>query len=205
MKRLASKRTILAQRIFYDLRAKRRILLAEWIPGDINDPNTVQNITDVMAGGGAMQVEYNGEWKTIYPYGWNSSKVGNVLLMCYKDTGEVRSYRLDRITNIQFDDSTIDPTMLGTGDESGDVSMENSQFEEDGVEVPTLPEEEQQPIDDSNQQQELPFDDAIDALNDYDPAPMDNFDPNAENLTEEDQNNPELDNLNEEEQNQQVV
>ena len=54
--------------------------------------------------GYAMQIDYeNSGWRTIYPYGFNTSKDGNVLIMCYKDSGEVRSYRFDKIFDMYID------------------------------------------------------------------------------------------------------
>lgn len=71
---------------------------AEWVQMNLQDPNLMQYITDCMNYGYAMQIDYeNSGWRTIYPYGFNTSKEGNVLIMCYKDSGEVRSYRFDKI------------------------------------------------------------------------------------------------------------
>lgn len=82
--------------------------IAEWQRINPSDPDTIQNLTDAMTYGNAVQIDYEGSgWRTIQPYGWNTSKDGNILLMCYKDTGEVRSYRMDRITDIYIDDSMI--------------------------------------------------------------------------------------------------
>lgn len=142
---------------------KRLIRVAEWVDVDINDPGLVQSITDLMASGGQIQILYNGEWKTISPYGWNSSKAGNVLIMCYKDTGEVRSYRLDRVEAVQMDSLNLPADSIE--DEQFD------QFQSDDNQTETtfdLPPE----LDDSDTQMsqqpesELPFDDAIDALED---------------------------------------
>lgn len=154
MRRLRKKRISLAISIFESLRSKRRTLTAEWAEGDINDPNLVQQVTDIMANGGQMQIEYNGEWKIIEPYGWNSSKAGNVLLMCYKDTGEVRSYRLDRITNVQFDSDSFDSSQYGLGNDD-----EQESFNE--FDVPELKDEN---YNDEQNQEETPFDEAIEVL-----------------------------------------
>lgn len=168
MKRLRRKIASLIVKAFKDKRRRRRILLAEWVSGDINDPNIVQQITDVMANGGQIQIEYNGEWKTVEPYGWNSSKAGNILLMCYKDTGEIRSYRLDRITNIQFDSDTIDLQQYGF-DQADEIDTSSEiPSEIDGVEVPTLDENNELNVQDQNQQEESPFDGAIDILEQVD-------------------------------------
>lgn len=162
MKRLIKKRVSLAHMAFNRIRRKR-LVFAEWVPGDINDPNLVQQVTDIMASGGQMQIEYNGEWKTIEPYGWNSSKAGNVLLMCYKDTGEVRSYRLDRITDVQFDTDVLDLSQYGLDPES-----ENAE-EIDGVEVPSIDDgTNDYSFEDVDKEVETPFDGAIDVLEQVD-------------------------------------
>ena len=77
---------------------------AEWVRMNLQDPNLMQYITDCMNYGYAMQIDYeNSGWRTIYPYGFNTSKDGNVLIMCYKDSGEVRSYRFDKIFDMYID------------------------------------------------------------------------------------------------------
>lgn len=77
---------------------------AEWVQMNLQDPNLMQYITDCMNYGYAMQIDYeNSGWRTIYPYGFNTSKDGNVLIMCYKDSGEVRSYRFDKIFDMYID------------------------------------------------------------------------------------------------------
>lgn len=200
MKRLRKKAASLVKITFESLRRRRQIT-AEWVAGDINDPNLVQQITDMMATGGQMQIEYSGEWKTIEPYGWNSSKDGNVLLMCYKDTGEVRSYRLDRMTNVQFDSSVLDLSQYGLAPENEEEQVE----EIDGVEVPTLDENENEFGTDDSQQQDTPFEGAIDVLeqvddefkvedfrqldstDDFEPTTEDDFNPMEEQQPTEDQ------------------
>jgi hypothetical protein len=171
LKRLRKKLATLVQRDFRKRRTNRRLLFAEWVPADINDPNIIQYVTDVMSSGGNVQIEYNGEWKTIAPYGWNSSKEGNVLLMCYKDTGEVRSYRLDRITNVQFDSDTMDTSMFAPGGEE-DGSTDSEEIMVDGLEVPTLPEEQQFGEDQGPKAPESPFETAIETLEDASDEPQ---------------------------------
>ncbi len=78
--------------------------VADWQPVDPNSEDIVQVITNCMANSEQIQIEYQGSgWRTILPYGWNTSKDSNILLMCYKDTQEVRSYRLDRISQVLVD------------------------------------------------------------------------------------------------------
>lgn len=178
-------RKTLASRIinsFRDIRNKRRYVFAEWVPMEANDPDVIQHTTNVMALGGAMQIEYqDGGIRTIYPYGWNTSKDGNVLIMCYKDDGGVRSYRFDRINQFIFDDSTIEK-----GEEMGEAQQEQTQdSQEEEVQNPTLdvqdygeedsedtlPQLPQVPQE-NNQldvQQPSPFDEAIDTLDDSQP------------------------------------
>ncbi len=82
----------------------RRVVLAEWQQIDMSDPDLYQNLTDAMIYGYAVQINYEGSgWRDIQPYGWNTSKDGNNLLMCYKDNGEVRSYRLDKVLDVYID------------------------------------------------------------------------------------------------------
>lgn len=83
---------------------RKMIKHAEWVQMNLQDPNLMQYITDCMNYGYAMQIDYeNSGWRTIYPYGFNTSKDGNVLIMCYKDSGEVRSYRFDKIFDMYID------------------------------------------------------------------------------------------------------
>lgn len=158
---------------------KRLIRVAEWVDVDINDPDLVQNITDLMSSGGQMQILYNSEWKTISPYGWNSSKEGNILIMCYKDTGEIRSYRLDRVEGVQLDSNS-----LSFNDTPEEPIFEDSNQPETTFELPPDLDEGLTNVDDQ-QGQELPFDDALDALEeDYTPEPEMSFEDNGENEVE---------------------
>lgn len=152
MKRLMSKTARSVREAF---RIKRLMRIAEWVDVDVNDPGLVQQITDIMAGGGQIQIQYKGEWKLISPYGWNSSQEGNVLLMCYKDTGEVRSYRLDRIEAVQVDSAQVDQNAIDNPVSDMDSQTTDSEFDvpetdEDSIEV--------------QHEQELPFDEHIDIL-----------------------------------------
>ena len=150
----------------------------------------IQVLTDAMAFGSDIQLNYKGSgWRDVMPYGWNSSKDGNILLMCYKDTGEIRSYRLDRINELWVHDSIMN-------------TEENSDF--DNFEIPELPD-----IDDiieateAEEGEEKPFDEALDTLNSDDDALMNMYNdfeinPNdieegLEDLTEEDFNNENVD------------
>ncbi|MFW6008071.1 MAG: hypothetical protein ACOCP8_02290 [archaeon] len=165
MKRLIkkSKRKIITSRL-------RKKVFAEWTPVDINSPNLMETITDAMSVGTWIQVEYEGSgWRLIQPYGWNTSQAGNILLMCYKDTGEIRSYRLDRVLQVLVDDELLtnepvmnsDPTQMFQVREYNDVPEE--------FEVPPLPnQDEVLEISENEQGQELPFDEGLDYLTEED-------------------------------------
>ena len=142
-----------------DLKSSRlfkRTLVAQWKPIDIknNNAQALQAITDAMTYNTSIQINYrNSGWRTILPYGWNSSKAGNILLMCYKDTGEIRSYRIDRIYDLLINDTMENHY-------PGESKMTFNDFQ-----IPTLPnldqivEETEAEVD-----EELPYDIALQAL-----------------------------------------
>lgn len=74
----------------------------------IND-EAVSLITDSMANGLTIDIDYigSGMRNNILPYGWSTSKAGDLLIMCYKSTGEIRSYRYDRINQLFIEDDLI--------------------------------------------------------------------------------------------------
>jgi hypothetical protein len=163
---------------------------AEWASVVPTTVDGIQVLTDAMSYGSDIQLNYKGSgWRDVMPYGWNSSKDGNILLMCYKDTGEIRSYRLDRINELWVHDSIMN-------------TEENSDF--DDFEIPELPD-----IDDiieateAEEGEEKPFDEALDTLNSDDDALMnmyndfeinpDDLEEGLEDLTEEDFNNENVD------------
>ena len=143
---------------------KRLIKKAEWTPIDPSNEDVVQVITNFMAIGGQIQIEYEGSgWRLIQPYGWNTSKDGNILLMCYKDTGEIRSYRLDRVNQVLIDDAYVENQPLTVNDmyEIEDYNSDPSDFE-----IPELPNMEQIIEETENEMgQESPFDEGINYLN----------------------------------------
>lgn len=111
---------------------------AEWVQMNLQDPNLMQYITDCMNYGYAMQIDYeNSGWRTIYPYGFNTSKDGNVLIMCYKDSGEVRSYRFDKIFDmyIDYNDNSF-------------VNNEEQQYEDQNVEEQLIFEDQNNELED---------------------------------------------------------
>ena len=111
----------------------KKIITSEWQQINPTDPDTIQELTDAMTYGYAVQINYKGSgWRTIQPYGWNTSKDGNILLMCYKDSGEVRSYRMDKIEDIYIDKDSIipitnNPEMNSDNDIENLLNMQNEE------------------------------------------------------------------------------
>lgn len=149
---------------------KRLIKIAEWTSVDPLSEDIVQIITNCMADGVQIQIDYEGSgWRLIQPYGWNSSKVkangegGNILLMCYKDTGEIRSYRLDRIKEVLIDDSLMqNQPIVNDIYEFEDYNNDPSNFE-----IPELPNMDQIIEEtESESGNESPFEQGINYLND---------------------------------------
>ena len=113
-------------------RLLKRQLIAAWHPINLDTSNTLQVLTDAMAYNSTVQINYRGSgWRSILPYGWNSSKDGNILLMCYKNTGEIRSYRVDKINDLLINDSLIESM---PNDRPDDVTLTFNDFK-----IPTLP------------------------------------------------------------------
>jgi hypothetical protein len=128
---------------------------AEWEEISPNDPNIMDMITDAIANNQQVQVNYQGSgWRLIEPFGWNTSNDGNVLLMCYKDTGEVRSYRFDKITKVLVDNNLVEDYYDFDINEDGEPESD----------IPLLPDEENDEMD--NQDEDLPFDNGLDYLED---------------------------------------
>jgi hypothetical protein len=124
--------------------------IAEWSEINMSDPDLFQKITDAITYGYPVQINYEGSgWRNIQPYGWNTSKQksdgegGNVLLMCYKDTGELRSYRLDKIQDLYIDydnqvSTTNNPQMA---DDEQTQIYEDIMNDQKDIDMPTLPED----------------------------------------------------------------
>ena len=148
--------------------SRLRIKTAEWQSIDINSPDLVQDITDAMAASTQIQIEYEGSgWRLIQPYGWNTSKAGNILLMCYKDTGEIRSYRLDRVIQVLVDDSLLTNEPVDTIDDNGlfEIQDYGDRANPEDFEIPELPNmDEILETSENELGQKLPFDDALDIL-----------------------------------------
>ena len=138
---------------------------------DIDD-NAIQYITDSMANNMLIQIQYEGSgWRTIQPYSFTTSQDNNVLVMCYKQDGSVRSYRLDRIEQLFVDDALINAETGAEFVEDGESTHSNPS----DYEIPYLPE-----YDDILQMSEAeesePFEEALDdldAASDFVPNPVD--------------------------------
>ena len=142
--------------------------IAELKKVDIDD-NTIQYITDSMANNLPIQIQYEGSgWRTIQPYSFTTSQDNNILVMCYKQDGSIRSYRLDRIEQLFVEDALIS---VDTGAEFTEDGGSNHSNPSD-YEIPYLPE-----YDDILEMSEAgesePFNDALDDI-----ESADNFVPN---------------------------
>lgn len=142
--------------------------IAELKKVDIDD-NTIQYITDSMANNLPIQIQYEGSgWRTIQPYSFTTSQDNNILVMCYKQDGSIRSYRLDRIEQLFVEDALIS---ADTGAEFTEDGSSNHSNPSD-YEIPYLPEYDDI-LEMSEAEESEPFNDA---LNDIESA--DNFVPN---------------------------
>ena len=140
----------------------KREILADWKSINIEDPNLIQIITNTMAANAQMQINYlNSGWRLISPYGWATSKDGNILLMAYRDS-MIRSYRLDRILEVLIDDSLLVEIEEGPK-ELFEIEDYNAKPEE--YEIPLLPNIDEV-LETSEQEigQEMPFDEGLDYI-----------------------------------------
>ena len=124
------------------------------------DDAAVQLITDSMANSLNIQLEYEGSgWRTVLPYGWNTSAAGDLLVMCYKDGMEIRSYRLDRVIQLYVDDVLLD----------ADAIIEQSEYEPSQFVIPQLPDiDAVLELSESERGDAEPFADAVEQLENYD-------------------------------------
>ena len=142
--------------------------IAELKKVDIDD-NTIQYITDSMANNLPIQIQYEGSgWRTIQPYSFTTSQDNNILVMCYKQDGSIRSYRLDRIEQLFVEDALISADTGAEFTEDGGSNHSNPS----DYEIPYLPEYDDI-LEMSEAEESEPFNDA---LNDIESA--DNFVPN---------------------------
>ena len=135
---------------------------------DIDD-NTIQYITDSMANNLPIQIQYEGSgWRTIQPYSFTTSQDNNILVMCYKQDGSIRSYRLDRIEQLFVEDALISADTGAEFTEDGGSNHSNP-FD---YEIPYLPEYDDI-LEMSEAEESEPFNDALDDI-----ESADNFVPN---------------------------
>ena len=124
---------------------------ASWVPLN-GSMDIMQILTDVMAFGSEIQMNYNG-WRLVEPYGWHVSKDGNYLVMCYNEEMDIRSFRYDKIQSILVDENIL-----------SNEDQENVTFDEFNIpEIPDLDNIMQTTEEESGGK--LPFDDALSIIN----------------------------------------
>lgn len=143
-----------------------RIVLSEFVKINMND-DAIQFITDCMAESLLIQIEYlNSGWRTVLPYGWNTSKAGDLLIMCYKDNTDIRSYRFDRILQLFVDDSVL----YEDNDENYEIFDEDDYDDRNSPNdfiIPELPEtDEILEMSEKEQGTDAPYEEAVDILED---------------------------------------
>ena len=138
--------------------------IAEHVSVGLGD-QAIQLITDAMANSMTIDIEYMGSGyrSNILPYGWSSSKDGNLLIMCYKEDSSIRSYRFDRLLQVFVDDSLIQAYQsVAEQPEIQDTSVE--QNSPNDYLIPTLPDIDQILEESENEQPDMPYDEAIESL-----------------------------------------
>jgi len=134
--------------------------------------DAIQYITDSMANNLNVKIEYeNSGWRTIQPYSFTTSKDNNLLVMCYKMDGSVRSYRYDRILQLYVEDSLFGNE---TGSEFSEADNPNHSDPAD-YEIPYLPEYDEI-LEFSEQEDGEPFNEAISDIESteiFEPNPVD--------------------------------
>ena len=84
--------------------ASLKKIFSEWQELNLYDPNLMNILNDAMINQIAIELNYEGSGtRDVIPYAFTQTKDGNILLNVYKDTGEIRRYRFDRINNIWID------------------------------------------------------------------------------------------------------
>lgn len=164
---------------------------ASWVPLN-GSMDIMQILTDAMAYGSEIQMNYNG-WRLVEPYGWHVSKDGNYLVMCYNEDMDIRSFRYDKIQSVLVDENIL-----------SNEDQENVTFDEFNIpEIPDL--DNIMETTENEKGWKLPFDDALDIINE---VPVDdnvedsnnefnNFTDNSEN-TQNNKDNINQDNVNDE-------
>ena len=125
--------------------ASLKKIFSEWQELNLYDPNLMNILNDAMINQIPIELNYEGSGtRDVIPYAFTQTKDGNILLNVYKDTGEIRRYRFDRINNIWIDNT----------DQYEEESYEqnnNEQFNEEyNEEIPMYDDPE---LNNSNQQQ----------------------------------------------------
>ena len=84
--------------------ASLKKIFSEWQELNLYDPNLMNILNDAMINQIPIELNYEGSGtRDVIPYAFTQTKDGNILLNVYKDTGEIRRYRFDRIDNIWID------------------------------------------------------------------------------------------------------
>ena len=164
------------------------------------DDSAIQYITDSMANSMLIQINYEGSgWRTVQPYSFTTSKDNNLLVMCYKQDGSVRSYRFDRINDLYVDDSLIQAETGATFEDSADNTHNNpSDFE-----IPYLPEYDEI-LEESENEPPEPFSEAIDSIEQGENFEPVEFDENNKPLSEEEKQKRDEEHLEEQEKNEET-
>ena len=86
--------------------ASLKKIFSEWQELNLYDPNLMNILNDAMINQIPIELNYEGSGtRDVIPYAFTQTKDGNILLNVYKDTGEIRRYRFDRINNIWIDNT----------------------------------------------------------------------------------------------------
>ena len=86
--------------------ASLKKIFSEWQELNLYDPNLMNILNDAMINQIPIELIYEGSGtRDVIPYAFTQTKDGNILLNVYKDTGEIRRYRFDRINNIWIDNT----------------------------------------------------------------------------------------------------
>ena len=86
--------------------ASLKKIFSEWQELNLYDPNLMNILNDAMINQIPIELNYESSGtRDVIPYAFTQTKDGNILLNVYKDTGEIRRYRFDRINNIWIDNT----------------------------------------------------------------------------------------------------
>lgn len=139
--------------------ASLKKIFSEWQELNLYDPNLMNILNDAMINQIPIELNYEGSGtRDVIPYAFTQTKDGNILLNVYKDTGEIRRYRFDRINNIWIDstDQYEEESYEQNNNEQEFMeedynNMYNEQYNEEyNEEIPMYDDPE---LNDSNQQQ----------------------------------------------------